>query len=61
MADLKKKSTLKIARADVTNLIQTHYPNLYSKLSSTTIVEAYVDNTHLVIIFAEADDGSQLV
>lgn len=61
MADLDKKSTLRILDTHVVNLIQQHYPNLYAKLSSTTITNAYFHNNRLVIEFAEASDGNELV
>lgn len=62
MANLRKKSILKILKADIVSLIQQHYPSLYSKLSSTTIENMFVSNDgqNLQIEFSEADDGSQL-
>jgi hypothetical protein len=60
MANLRKKSVLKILKTDIVALIQQHYPTLYSRLSSTTIDNMVVDNDSLRIEFSDADDGSQL-
>ena len=60
MANLRKKSILKILKTDIVALIQLHYPALFAKLSSTTINNMNVDTDSLSIEFAEADDGNQL-